>query len=290
MTAVSAAVQPHDLVRRMREGDQMLLVLRASLVGLLVISNDDPWIFGAVALTCLVVLPRPSLLRSPWTWGLLFVAIGVRQLLTWHTIDDHTIVMTYWCGALAVGLGATDPTTTLAASARHLIGSLFALAAGWKLLSGEFVDGSFFRYSLLFDDRFETVANLIGGTSGSTHDANIDNVSALLSDTARGSVTLQEGPRNELLARVFTWWGVLIESAVAVTFLLPLPSRWAWLRHGALIGFAATTYVVVPIGGFGTLLLVLGGAMVATPKARSAYLLGAAALLVWSVVWPVLFL
>jgi hypothetical protein len=191
---------------------------------------------------------------------------------------------------VALGLGATDPAATLAASARYLIGSLFALAAGWKLLSGEFIDGSFFRYSLLFDERFETVANLIGGTSDTAHDANIDQVSALLSDAGQGTVALREGPRNELVAQVFTWWGVVIESAVAVTFLLPLRSRWGWARHAALIGFAATTYVVVPIGGFGTLLLVLGAAMVTTSQARSAYLVGAAALLAWAALWPLLFL
>jgi hypothetical protein len=45
----------------------------------------------------------------------------------------------------------------------------------------------------------------------------------------------------------------------------------------------------VPIGGFGTLLLVLGSALVTTERARLAYYAGAAALLVWSGLWPLLF-
>jgi hypothetical protein len=61
------------------------------------------------------------------------------------------------------------------------------------------------------------------------------------------------------------------------------------VRHAALVAFAGTTYLVVPIGGFGTLLLVLGSAMVTTDRARLAYYAGAVALLVWSGVWPLLF-
>jgi len=275
-------------LRHLRTADATTTLAAASLLGLLVVSNDDPWLFLTAAVACAVAIPNQRLLLSPWLWGSLFVIVGLRQLATWHTIDDHTIVMTYWCAAMALGLTATETGRTLAASARLLIGTLFAFAAGWKLLSGQFIDGTFFRYSLLFDERFETVARVVGGTSDAVRDQNIDDVTRLVSN-GTSAVEAAEGPRNESVALAFTWWGVMIETAVAVTFLIPLREPWAWLRHATLVAFAATTYLIVPVGGFGTLLLILASAMVTTDRARLAYYGGAAALLVWSGLWPLLF-
>ena len=278
-----------ELVELVR-ADPLLTLLRASLIALLLNSNDDPVVLVAVAVTCLVALPRPRVLRSPWFWGAAFVLVGARQLATWHTIDDHIIATTYWCGALALGLTATEPGRTLAASARLLVGSLFAFAAGWKLLSGQFIDGTFFRYSLLFDDRFEVVARVVGGTGSTLRDANLEAAGRLLATGADGEIVLREGARNEPVALVFTGWGALIESAVAVAFLAPLPRAWSWLRHATLVAFVATTYAVVPIAGFGTLLLVLGAATTADTTVRARYYGGALILALWSMIWPLVFL
>jgi hypothetical protein len=273
------------------EMDPLLLMLRTSLVALLVNSNDDTPVLLAVAAVTVVALPRPALLRSPWLWGVLFLVIGARQLSGWHQVDDHIVVTTYWCGAIALGLTATDPRRTLAASARLLVGAVFAFAAVWKLRSGEFADGTFFRYSLLLDERFDTVARLIGGT---TREALADNVARLgaLAGAPRagGSEQLLEGPRNELVARFFTGWGIVTESAVAVAFLVPLRRAWEWLRPAALVAFAGTTYLVVPIGGFGTLLLVLGSAQAPNDRLRIAFVWAGAGFLLWAGIWPTIFL
>jgi len=270
--------------------DPLLLLLRSSLLALLVNSNDDALVLIAVAVLCAVALPRPPVLRSPWLWAALFVAIGLRQAATWHQVDDHIIVTTYWCGAVALGLTARDPRRTLAASARLLVGAVFAFAAAWKLRSGEFVDGSFFRYSLLFDDRFETVARIAGGTTHAMRTANLDGLNALAVDPDGGGwQQLQEGTRNVAVAQAFTWWGLVVESAVAVAFLVPLRRRWEGLRVAALVAFAGTTYLVVPVGGFGTLLLVLGAAQASSDRLRVAYLWAAIGLLAWAWLWPVVF-
>jgi hypothetical protein len=269
--------------------DPLVLLLRSSLLALVVNSNDDAPVLLGVAVVCVVALPRPDLLRRPWLWAALFVAIGTRQLATWHQIDDHIIVTTYWCGAIALGLTAREPRRTLAAAARLLVGGVFAFAAAWKLGSGEFADGSFFRYSLLFDDRFATVARVVGGTTRSMHDANIDAFNDLARDPGRGWLQLQEGPRNVALAQLFTWWGITIESAVAIAHLTPLRRGWEAIRPVTLLAFAGTTYLVVPVGGFGTVLLVLGAAQASSDRLRVAYTWGALGLLAWAGIWPLLF-
>jgi hypothetical protein len=288
-TATAETSIPRKWLGALRTADPLLLLLRASLLALLVNSNDDAIVLATIAIVCLIALPRPAILEAPWFWAGLFVAIGARQLATWHLIDDHIVVTTYWCGALALGLAARDPRATLAASARFIIGSLFAFAAGWKLRSGQFLDGSFFRYSLLFDGRFETPARLLGGTSRAALHANHDGLRALDATGVTGELALREGPHNQLVAEIFTGWGVIIEATVAMAFLVPLRRRWAWLRHGSLLAFATTTYLVVPVGGFGTLLLVLGAAQATTERLRTGYYLGAIVLLLWAGIWPTLF-
>ena len=192
------------------------------------------------------------------------------------------------------GLAGGDPLATLALSARFLVGSLFAFAAGWKLFSGQFLDGTFFRYTLSFDERFEVVARFVGGTTDAMRGSNLAAVNQLLAAGGGGEVVLREGAGAPALAVVFTWWGLLIELAVAAVFLLPLGRRWHRarhrVRHATLATFAATTYAVVPVGGFGALLLVLGATQADSERGRVAYLAGAVALLAWAALWPALFL
>jgi hypothetical protein len=131
----------------------------------------------------------------------------------------------------------------------------------------------------------------VGGTSDNSHAANLIGLQSVVdaNDPSR-SIALEEGARNPWVAWSFTIWGAAVETAVAATFLLPLPRRWAWARHAALIAFAATTYLIVPIGGFGALLLVLGATMVETARARAAYVVGGLVLACWAGIWPTLFL
>ncbi|MGQ0520630.1 MAG: hypothetical protein ACT4PX_05700 [Actinomycetota bacterium] len=287
--APPAGATPGPL-ERLRTADPLLLVLRASLVVLLVNGNDDPVVMAGVAVLCFAALPRPRLLCSPWLWAGAFAAVGARQLATWHTLDDHVVVTTYWCGAIALGLGARDPRATMALSARWLVGLVFALAAGWKLLSGQFLDGTFFRYALLFDERFEVLSRTLAGTTDRIRDADVGAVAGLLAGGGGGEVALVEGSGGPALALVFTWWGVLVEAAVALTFLLPLRGRWRHLRPASLFAFAGTTYVLLPVGAFGALLLVLGAAQAESERLRAAYVLGIGAMLAWAAAWPVLFL
>jgi hypothetical protein len=277
-------------VAGVQQMDPLLLLLRWSLLTLLVNANDDPVVLISVAVAAAVALPRPVILRSPWFWAAAFVLVGVRQLATWHTIDDHIIVTTYWCLALALALTAREVLPTLAASARLIVGLVFGLAAAWKLGGGQFIDGTFFRYSLLFDDRFDTVARWAGGTSRADLHANLSALQGLVDQpTVGAAVPLAEGPRNVAVATAFTAWGALIECVVALAFLLPLRRRHEWIRPAALFAFAGTTYAIVPVGGFGTLLMLLGAAQTSRHRLRMAYLAAGAALLVWAGLWPLLF-
>jgi hypothetical protein len=151
----------------------------------------------------------------------------------------------------------------LAGSSRLLIALAFAFAVLWKVaLSPGFMDGRFFRITLLTDPRFGAATQLFGGLSKAELDANREAVVPLphgaeLIDPPE----VREPPRLRAFATIPTWGIVALEALVAATMLAP--ARWTgpW-RHTVLLAFCGITYAFAPVAGFGWLLLVMGLAQV----------------------------
>ena len=51
---------------------------------------------------------------------------------------------------------------------------------------------------------------------------------------------------------------IVVEGAIAVVYLAPLAKRLSWIRDAIMVGFCVVTYVMLPVGGFGMLLTVMG--------------------------------
>jgi hypothetical protein len=136
---------------------------------------------------------------------------------------------------------------------------VFLLALVWKLTSHEFVDGGFFEFVLLTDNRFSTVAEGIGGLSVGASDVNAAAMANWWSPNyLANSVQLESAPGIEPLAQAMTAWTLLIEGFIALTFLLPRGRRIGRFGESALLVFIATTYGLAPVVGFGWVLLLLG--------------------------------
>ncbi|MFP5318135.1 MAG: hypothetical protein ACLGI2_07540 [Acidimicrobiia bacterium] len=270
--------------------DLLSLVARLSLLLAVLNTNEDRPLFVLAVVACAVAFPSPRIHLSPWLWLGLGLVIGVRQLWAWEGVDNHVIVTTYWLFALGLSLLAPDPLAALRTNGRVLIGLVFAFAVFWKLFSPSFVDGRFFRYTLLLDDRFSWLATGVGGMPEAAYDANYGRVQSLRAAEAGGAVTLVETGRIRTLAAVMTGWGLAVEALVAASMLAPLPGRWRWLRHAGVLAFCLTTYLVVPIGGFGCLLAVLGLALAGDDVLpRRTYVLLFATLVLYTPLWRVLF-
>src|SRR5262245_14685477 len=69
-----------------------------------------------------------------------------------------------------------------------------------------------------------------------------------------------------------TWWTVILEGAIAVVFLWPVKQRLSTLRDALLLTFCATIYAVVPVEGFGWLLIALGVAQCDPSRRRTRFL------------------
>jgi hypothetical protein len=174
--------------------------------------------------------------------------------------DNHIYLLAYWCLAIGLALGTAAPERTLAASSRWLLAAAFTLAVVWKgILSPDYLDGRFFRVTLLTDDRFAGAAMLLGGVSAEQ----IRDARAFLQPLPEGAELADpawfgEPPRLLALARIVTWVGLALEALVAALWLVPLTPPAVTARHGALLLFLVTTYALAPVAGFGWLLATMG--------------------------------
>jgi hypothetical protein len=247
------------LLARASAVDPVPLALRLTLLDLLL----RPIGTGAVRPLALVLaaagLALPALLGSGLFWLALAITAGARVAADWPLADNHAYLLAYWCLAVAIGcrMGARD--ATCAASARWLIGLVFAFAVVWKAVSPDYLDGRFFRVMLVVDPRFEAFTQLTAGLDREELEAQrgflVQHVDDSLGVVEAGP---PEPARLRAVALAATHATFAAEVALALAFLAPAgrwPSRW---RDPLLLAFAAGTYAIAPVEGFGWLLLAMG--------------------------------
>ena len=244
--------------------------LRLTAIALL-LRPMGPWFVRPVILAAAVlVLIFPKALRQWQVWGALAVLTGIRIVHDWPLADNHIYLLGYWLLAVSLALRSRDAASTLADASRALIGLAFAFAVLWKVaLSPDFIDGRFFRVTLVTDPRFAAAARMIGGLSDEQLRVAREAV-ALLPQGAEllDPPELFEPARLRLFATASTWGVLVLETLVAALMLLRsrLPDA---LRHVALLSFCGVTYAFAPVAGFGWLLLVMGLSQV---EARQVWL------------------
>jgi hypothetical protein len=272
---------------RMDRGD---LALRLLLVALLFQPIGQRWLRPVVSALAALGLLSPRALRSPALWIALTGLAAGRIASGWPTHDNHAYLLVYGCLAAALAAVATaDRDRILARNGRALIGLAFLCASLWKLaLSPDFLDGRFFRVSLVDDGRFEWFAALAGGID---RDALLE-LRELVREHNDGVFVPWPDmpvapPRLLAVADALTAATLAVEALVALAFLAPLGWRVARFRHALLALFCATTYALAPVAGFGWLLLSMGVAQCEPERTRSrATYLVAFAVVLFATRWP----
>ena len=235
-------------------------VLKLTAIILLLRPFDVWWITPFVLAAACLSLVFASVRRAPITWMVLAALATTRIVVVWPLSDNHIYLLAYWCLALGLALPAPMPAGTLAASSRLLLGAAFAMAVLWKsVLSPDYLDGRFFRVTLLTDERFAAASMIAGGL---TRDQMVQN-RAFLEPLPEGAELLHppafvEPARLLVFASLATWGGLALEALVALLCLISTHRRVELARHTALLVFCATTYAVAPVAGFGWLLATMG--------------------------------
>lgn len=236
-----------------------LLVLRFTALFLLLYGSSTVFLDIPLRVLCGLMLLSPSLLTSQSIWMLICGIAWWVNATDWLWIDNHKILITYWCLVCALAVSAKDPDGVLAWNGRLLIGLTFLFATAWKMLAGEYWDGAFLHYTFLSDSRVEAAATAIGGLPANVLPQN-RSLEALLKQfpQAIGTVELITSSRLQAFTLAASYWTLLIEGSVAVAFLVA-PLRWfSRFRDWFLIVFIATTYFLLPVLGFAYILIIMG--------------------------------
>jgi hypothetical protein len=264
-----------DLLARMT---LILLALRLDSGQSLLQTRGDWYLKLPILTLSIAGIAYAPLTRKASFWFLVTFIVAAAHIRNWHSIDNHKYLITYWCLSIACSLLTSDPRQFLAINARLLIGLSFAFATLWKVISPEFLNGTFFHFTLLTDQRFLRVFQLlgalhIGGVANETIIANRNAfISLLHSHAPLMPVQLHDILWVGAVARVMAWWTVLVEGSVAVAFLWPARRRSIW-RDVLLVVFIVTTYPVASVVGFGWIVAILGIAQTTSgPAWRLIYL------------------
>jgi len=235
-------------------------VLTLTAIILLLRPLDVWWLAPfVVAAACLSLLSR-AVRYAPITWILVALFVAARIVVVWPLSDNHIYLLAYWCLAIGLALSSSAPAATLSTSSRWLLGGAFAMAVLWKAaLSPDYVDGRFFRVTLLTDERFAAASLVFGGLSREQMAQN----RAFLEPLPEGAELLTpppfvEPPRLRAFASTATWGGLFLEGMIALTCLIPARERLDIARHVLLLTFCVTTYALAPVAGFGWLIATMG--------------------------------
>ncbi len=239
--------------------DPIALALRLTLLDVLLRPIGEGWVRPATLVLAGAGLALPALLTRAQLWFALAACAAARIAASWPLGDNHAFLLAYWCLAVGLALWARDAEAALATSARWLVGFAFAFAVLWKAISPDYLDGRFFRVTLVVDHRFEAFARLAGGLAPEE----LAEQRAFLTQHVDDALAPQrdappEPPRLVALAQAATLATLAGELAVALAFLWRPRRGISRARDALLLAFCAATYAVAPVEGFGWLLLAMG--------------------------------
>jgi hypothetical protein len=249
-------------VKRLSDSEIFLTgILVLSLITVTYFSFASLW-YGNVLLAALLLLGlvRPILLRQSVFWGVVAVTLFLLHSYHWHFNDNHKWLFMLWAATIAVALTYRDTSAILATLRRNglwLLVLVMLFSVVQKTLDPTYLNGSFFAYTMVVDERFLFSSAALGGLSEDTMYDNIEAVQELLRDPLQQTARISTNAAIVWFAYVTTAWVWLIELAIGV-FLLLRPKVIQQIGHILHLLFLVVTYVVAPVYGFGLLLTVIG--------------------------------
>ncbi len=267
------------------------VIFRATLA-LLLLFGASAWQLGIpFRILCGAMLVGPQLLRSPACWGTIVLAQTYCNANAWFSIDNHKYLINYW--SLAVSIAAMQPRFALRIleqNATRLIGLCFLFAVFWKFYGGQFLNGEFLKYALLTDSRLEVTTSMTTGLPLTSLNRNRDLIEFVRDLPIAGAqIQVESNHAVSTLSISLSYWTLLIETVCAVMWLIP--RGWSipvYFRDVSLITFVLTTYFVLPVVGFASVLALLGysATSIERRRMRNTYLWVLLIVQLSSIPWP----
>jgi hypothetical protein len=196
--------------------------------------------------------------KSVAFWVIQTIGYFAWLIPNWQLIDNHKFLWGYWLIAITIHTihqRKHNAIPLLPWAGQSLIAGCMVFAVLQKILSPDYLNGSFFYYAIITDPRFTFLGTLFNIDFASIITENIKHIHTL--KTTSESVTLNGGPAKlTWVANTLTWYTIGIESLLAIVFLLPRKRVYHW-QHWLLLTFS-TLYFILPIKGFAFTLLTMG--------------------------------
>ena len=240
------------------------------IIGLVYFADDPLYRVGIAFFAVVSVVYAPAK-RSFLFWTALAAYLTFMIALGWETATSDLYLYLYWCVALAVTRLSGQPKRVLSVVARYMIALVFLFSFFWKIVSPDFANGDFFRFSFALDARLAPVAVLF--TPMTTQDFLRNREQASFSRLVEGGkVKLFESSQTRVLSRVLALTTLFTEFLVGLAFVTSW-RRLGLFRDGLLLFFLLTTYTVAPITRFGALLACMGFSQTENRDYRSLFIL-----------------
>jgi len=212
----------------------------------------------------------PALLKNRWYFVGLSALLWISFLIgaIW-AFDNHVWLQNYWFFALALTRFAVNRERALALSARLLIGSAFLFAVVWKITSSEFRTGAFFNFASVTEIRMTRLFEWLHFIPQGAYRSNQNSLAGWATSLQEPlGFTLNTDSTLQWFWPVLAFFTIFVEATIAITFLAPLSHRFSRVRDVSLLGFALATYLLLPVAGFGAMLMCIGFASSDLPVNR----------------------
>lgn len=210
--------------------------------------------WNVVTVVAAVLAFSRSVRYNGWFWLSLSTLLAIPACLHWQTFEDHIFFALLWLAAIGISQLGIHKRRSLVFSARSLIVLAMGIAVFWKAISGQYMSTEMFHHKMLTDQRFCTlITKPVAGLSDAAVTANRTAILGLREVDGPQSVQISTTATLGMLAIFMTYWTILIELAIAACFAFPQLRLLDRLRNPLLMVFLVSTYVVVPVIGFGLL-------------------------------------
>lgn len=233
-------------------------------------------------ITLLFSLLASKILRSPVLWGILSLTTFAALFDFWETVDNHMWLMLYWIlvvffATLSNRIYKTDILDFLKHNAIFILVFTMGVSVLQKVFGGVFMDGSFFEFTILTDERFFLIAHYLGDISIFDFFNNVDMLSNV--SDPYSPLVIKTSPAIRTVSLIFTYSIVLLEVCIAALFLFRNKKAhlWAHILNGL---FVITVYFIAPVYAFAFLIIILGIASLDHSKTSSKLILMYIALMI----------
>lgn len=251
--------------------DEVTLIGQLTLV-LLILFGPSDWYAETVYRGALVLgVVFPFLVKKWQLWIPLTLITATAHFVDWLPVDNHKWLMLYWLLAFSIGtivhrFDMQALRDLLRTTAWFMLIFLMFFSVVQKVIGGDYLNGAFFEYTIISEDRFYPIAHFLGGMSNEDFFGNDeqfwpkDGGGNLLPE-----FKLNTSERITIIALGMSYLLILIELLIPAYLLFrdSLSQNIAHILNGV---FVVGVYLVAPVYSFAFFICLLG---IASQQKRS---------------------